>query len=84
MKVNDFKLLELFLSHIPRKMNFFSLHKREAKRFQSCDQAEAECHVRFAAGEVRNAVMPPISLPDLRETITVRQYSLGFVRKNLT
>lgn len=44
---------------------------REAKRFQSCDQAEAECHARFAAGEVRNAVLPPISLPDLRGTIMV-------------
>jgi len=51
-------------------VKFFFL--RDLKRPQTYDQAEAESYVRFAAGEVRNNVLPPISLFDLRDTITVR------------
>jgi len=58
-------------SHIKTLLLNNSLSKpRDAKqRFQTYEQAEAECYARFAAGEVRNSVLPPISLPDLRDTI---------------
>lgn len=58
------------VSHVKTLLHNENIYKeRNQKTPQTYDQAEAESYVRFAAGEVRNVVLPPISLFDIRDTI---------------
>lgn len=59
------------------KLISFEIYYRDGKTPRSFDQSEADAYTRLAAGEVRNNVLPPISLFDLRDTIQVCKQLIG-------
>lgn len=62
-------------SHVKTLLHNDIVYKeRDPKQTQTCDQAEAESYVRLAAGEIRNVVLPPISLFDVRDTIMEQKH----------